>query len=318
MRSVPLAGTPNENIFYGAYYAHGLTDYNCGIKAFEGHRGVDILLRNFLVQDSGVVVEAVAPGRVVAAVDGQFDRNAVRPSPGGFGNHLEILHDESRFSHIYAHLRENSLMVDLGDEVRPGDPLGLVGSSGNSNWPHLHFEVRDDFGIPVDPYEGPCSATEQLWTDPLPYQDEFHVLDVGITTTILPSLEFLLERPVDDDVISTDEPLLLFWVETHNINADSLRFDVRDPSNQLALTTTFPQRSTFSVTFVTVTLAVEGMFVDPGVWTITFSHAPIGEPMQEVLSRQFELVPASGVAGRALPVGIQQHGVVRLVGREAH
>ena len=42
---------------------------------------------------------------------------------------------------IYGHLKMNSVVVNVGDIVQPGDTLGVVGSSGCSTAPHLHFEV---------------------------------------------------------------------------------------------------------------------------------------------------------------------------------
>ncbi|HEV7808204.1 MAG TPA: M23 family metallopeptidase [Solirubrobacteraceae bacterium] len=44
---------------------------------------------------------------------------------------------------LYAHLQAGSLRVKAGDKVKRGDPLGLVGNSGNSSAPHLHFHVMD-------------------------------------------------------------------------------------------------------------------------------------------------------------------------------
>jgi hypothetical protein len=44
---------------------------------------------------------------------------------------------------LYGHLQAGSLKVKDGDRVRRGDPLGLVGNSGNSSAPHLHFHVMD-------------------------------------------------------------------------------------------------------------------------------------------------------------------------------
>lgn len=42
-------------------------------------------------------------------------------------------------------------LVFEGEEIEIGEPLGLVGSTGNSTGPHLHLEVRPDGGAPIDP-----------------------------------------------------------------------------------------------------------------------------------------------------------------------
>jgi murein DD-endopeptidase MepM/ murein hydrolase activator NlpD len=44
---------------------------------------------------------------------------------------------------FYAHMQPGSLRVKLGEKVRRGQVLGLVGNSGNSTAPHLHFHVTD-------------------------------------------------------------------------------------------------------------------------------------------------------------------------------
>jgi len=65
----------------------------------------------------------------------------------GFGKHVIIDHGDN-VSSIYAHL--DSIWVDVGQEVSPGDILGTEGSTGWSTGPHLHFQINV-FGIPVNP-----------------------------------------------------------------------------------------------------------------------------------------------------------------------
>jgi hypothetical protein len=58
------------------------------------------------------------------------------------GNHVVLDLGGGRFA-FYAHLQPGSLKVKVGDKVRRGQVLGLVGNSGNSSEPHLHFHVSD-------------------------------------------------------------------------------------------------------------------------------------------------------------------------------
>jgi murein DD-endopeptidase MepM/ murein hydrolase activator NlpD len=58
------------------------------------------------------------------------------------GNHVIVDMGNGRYA-FYAHLQPGSLRVKKGDRVRRGQVLGLVGNSGNSTEPHLHFHLSD-------------------------------------------------------------------------------------------------------------------------------------------------------------------------------
>ncbi len=58
------------------------------------------------------------------------------------GNHVILDLGSGRYA-FYAHLQPGSIRVKVGDRVRRGQVLGLVGNSGNSTEPHLHFHVSD-------------------------------------------------------------------------------------------------------------------------------------------------------------------------------
>lgn len=67
---------------------------------------------------------------------------------GGYGNVVIIEHGDGKVSTRYAHLARYD--VSEGDVVVSGQQIGLVGSTGRSTGPHLHYEVRVD-GKTVDP-----------------------------------------------------------------------------------------------------------------------------------------------------------------------
>jgi murein DD-endopeptidase MepM/ murein hydrolase activator NlpD len=293
----PVVGRPLEEVFYGAYLDQGGRDYNCGGKYYPGHRGTDILLRNFRVQDSGVTVVAAAAGQVSLVHDGEPDRNAVQNSTTDW-NVVQLAHSGGITS-IYGHLRQGSILVTPGQTVAAGTPLGLVGSSGFSNWPHLHFEVRRGASS-IDPWSGPCQPGRSLWSAQLPYQNTFRVLDAGVRDGPIGGQPELLERPPDSPVITGAGGVLSFWVELYNIRAELLRAELRSPAGSVVQSADYLNFLTFSTVFALATYPVTPD-LPAGKWRAVFLMRALGSPLTvEVSSVEFTLAPGialrSGVA----------------------
>jgi murein DD-endopeptidase MepM/ murein hydrolase activator NlpD len=84
--------------------------------------------------------------RVMAVKDGEVTHAGWQ---NGYGNCVEIKHTDEQgntFYTFYAHMRDNSLQVTKGQQVKTGQIIGTQGSTGNSTGDHLHFEVRTDGG----------------------------------------------------------------------------------------------------------------------------------------------------------------------------
>lgn len=161
-------------------FPNQLRDYQCGARTYDtasgyNHRGTDISLWPFswqtMAQES-VAVRAVAPGSIVLRRDGNFDRNCSFDSPDT-PNLVFVMHDDGKIA-WYLHLKSGSLTSKgLGERVEAGEYLGLVGSSGISTGPHLHFELRGSTAnnAPViDPFNGQCNASASLWSEQPDYQ----------------------------------------------------------------------------------------------------------------------------------------------------
>jgi murein DD-endopeptidase MepM/ murein hydrolase activator NlpD len=109
----------------------------------------------------GAEVLAVADGRIADAKDdiaengGATERGARQITLANvLGNYLVLDVGNMRFA-LYAHLQPGSLKVKAGDSVKAGQVLALLGNSGNSDEPHLHFQVTD--GVMPMAAEGiPC------------------------------------------------------------------------------------------------------------------------------------------------------------------
>jgi murein DD-endopeptidase MepM/ murein hydrolase activator NlpD len=72
---------------------------------------------------------------------GTFPENI--PIEEADGNHVVLDLGDGRYA-LFAHLKPGSVRVRVGETVRRGQVLGLVGTSGNSSEPHLHFHVMDN------------------------------------------------------------------------------------------------------------------------------------------------------------------------------
>jgi hypothetical protein len=95
----------------------------------------------------GADLISVADGVVVRTQDGIADNVPVgNLPPFSFetvgGNYVVVNIGGGHFA-FYAHLQPGSLRVRVGDRVTQGQVLGLLGNSGNSDFPHLHFHVTD-------------------------------------------------------------------------------------------------------------------------------------------------------------------------------
>jgi murein DD-endopeptidase MepM/ murein hydrolase activator NlpD len=83
---------------------------------------------------------AAADGTVTVALDRLGKGN-------GYGDYVVLRHPDGTET-VYAHLE--AVLVSTFRQVKAGQVIGLVGSTGNSSGPHLHFEYWVN-GVPVDP-----------------------------------------------------------------------------------------------------------------------------------------------------------------------
>ena len=123
------------NPFDFPWLGHVTSDYGYRVHPITGqkdlHRGVDIAAAQ------GTPIRAVHDGRVVSAGDA-----------GSYGLCV-VIEDEKGYQSRYAHC--SSIGVSVGQEVKRGDVIAAVGSTGQSTGPHLHLEIKLD-GEYLNPY----------------------------------------------------------------------------------------------------------------------------------------------------------------------
>ena len=101
----------------------GIVSSEYGERWGKKHKGIDI------AADSGEPVYAIADADVIYAGDGLR----------GYGNVVILRHD-AQMTSLYAHNSE--LKVHQGDHVTQGTLISLLGNTGHSTGPHVHFEIR--------------------------------------------------------------------------------------------------------------------------------------------------------------------------------
>jgi len=161
-----------------ARFPNRIRDYTGGNRSYDlasgyNHKGIDLVLFPFpwaKMDADAVHIVAAAAGTITAKYDGNPDRNC------GFGgnpywNIVVVTHDDGSQS-WYGHMKRDTLTTKaIGDRVAEGEYLGVVGSSGSSYTPHLHFEVYDRLGRLIEPFAGPANHLNQesWWQNQEPY-----------------------------------------------------------------------------------------------------------------------------------------------------
>lgn len=181
--------------FIGAYVdqnttAGSIQDYNCGTNTYDGHTGTDIAIWPFgfyKMDNSQVEVIAAAAGTIIQRADGNFDRNCT--SNTMIANSIIIQHADGSYA-LYWHMKSGSVTSKLvGQTVVAGEYLGVVGSSGSSSGPHLHFEVRtgNTSASYKDPFSGTCNILNPTswWASQRPHTDPA-ILKASVNTTDIP------------------------------------------------------------------------------------------------------------------------------------
>ena len=154
-----------------------ILDYNCGDRTYDGHQGTDIITWPFPWQKmalNAVQIIAGAPGTIIGKVDGNPDTSCALCASACDWNAVYVMQNDGSVAG-YGHMKINSqTSKTIGQTVTSGEYLGIVGSSGNSTAPHLHFEIytNDTYTQLVDPWAGACNAlngSTTWWANQQPY-----------------------------------------------------------------------------------------------------------------------------------------------------
>lgn len=215
----------------------GWRDYNCGILTYDGHKGTDIRIRDYQAMAEGVTIYAAADGVVIGVRNDMDDRlpgvsyedYMQKISGKECGNGVVLVHEED-YQTQYCHMKKGSVTVKKGERVREGEKLGLIGMSGQTQFPHLHLSLRKGKEV-IGPFTGRCSGAEHyLWKDDISYTGT-HLLKFGFSDApqTLDSIE-----EANSPLLSSKSKALLFWANVVDIRrGDRQEIAIRKPDGRL-------------------------------------------------------------------------------------
>ena len=180
--SLPLKCELGRTCAVQSYVDHDPTksarDYRCGTRTYDDHNGTDFRVLDLAAQRAGVDVLAAADGKVERVRNSVADAMVPLDSKFGqkgfdCGNGVVISHGDG-WETQYCHMAKGSVRITAGERVTAGQPIGQVGISGNTQFPHVHFTVRHN-GKVIDPFAhepkpDACGSGTSLWREPLPYR----------------------------------------------------------------------------------------------------------------------------------------------------
>ena len=236
-------------------------DYACGRLSLDGDTGTDFRTPNYVVMEKGIAVLAAANGIVRATRDGMEDisvrkigRDAIRNREAG--NAVVLAHSDG-WETQYSHLKKGSVRVKRGDQIKAGDVIGLIGLSGNTEFPHVEFTVRHN-GMAIDPFVGEVGnppTLEQsginkntsyncgdrrnpLWSGEASKQLAYQptgLLTAGFSI-VVPEAEQARLGSYDQSNISQDSPALIFWADVFGtLKGDIQQVSITKPDGTLLI-----------------------------------------------------------------------------------
>jgi hypothetical protein len=229
---LPLQCRPGEDCWTVRLVDHdpgpGFADHRCGGLGSDGHDGTDFAIRDPQRMAEGVSVVAAAAGVVSGVRDGEPDQPpdgklAVDFGERNCGNGVAIDHGDG-WATQYCHMRLGSVAVRDGERVDAGARLGLVGMSGEANFPHVHLSVRRG-REEIDPFTG-SDQTQACGVEGVPlwrpdlraalaYQP-VAIAAVGLADRV-PKHEDVVSGTADDRPLTGRSPGMVGYVLAYNL-----------------------------------------------------------------------------------------------------
>ncbi|WP_269424753.1 M23 family metallopeptidase [Kiloniella laminariae] len=224
----------------------GYRDYTCGTLSYPRHKGTDFRVIDYAAYRKGVVVKAAGDGEVIRLREGEdeglFLEDPKKIPSGREAGNAVVLRHGGGWETLYAHLRPGSITVTVGQQVKAGDKLGLVGLSGNTEFAHLHFHVTRNAQF-YDPFTGvqpkdcsPESKPAGLWSPEarlsLAYR-ETGLVETGFSSSAPVVRRLPLSEERERISLQKETERMFYWMEAWGVHpADRLTLSITDPSGK--------------------------------------------------------------------------------------
>ncbi|MBS1715949.1 MAG: M23 family metallopeptidase [Armatimonadetes bacterium] len=305
----PAAGVLGEDQFVSDYVDVAPSedfnqDWDCTRMAAEGHRGIDFAIRSFADMEGGVPVFAPLPGTVVESDDGYFDRTYKQNDvPANY----VILHHGGTHYTLYWHLKRGSVKVKAGETVAAGQEIARVGSSGDCNWPSLHFESWSDAGtqFAYEPHTGSCNPGTSGWADQQPIVRSTKLLDMWINESRYDQTYPPFEAARRGTFVKAGLTVRVYATLLNITTSSKYRLRFLRPNGTVGFDSNL-QSLGGSATFATVAHQQFVSLSSPGTWTVEYSvngEILASSPLRVVNSFSTQLNrPPAGVQATILPM----------------
>jgi murein DD-endopeptidase MepM/ murein hydrolase activator NlpD len=232
----PIQGEQNKDWIITNYVDTDKTkgsfrDYKNGFITYDGHRGIDLSIKDFDHMDEGVDIYAARDGKITFIRDGLYDKETKWSKTHKKGNWVKIKHKDGSVA-SYGHFKKNSikkLNLEVGDFVKAGQKIGEVGSSGHSTGPHLHFALFDKNGNFIDMMR----SKKHKFDFDISY-GKTSVIDLGVTTKLDAKTKFWHHRPDSQKCIkSVKQDRIYFWTKLSHVDEGSyVHFEIKGPTKK--------------------------------------------------------------------------------------
>jgi hypothetical protein len=269
-----------------------IQDYNCNARTYDGHKGTDIFSWPFQwkrMDDNSLEIIAADAGVIINKIDGFEDQHCACVNYDW--NAVYIRHADNSVS-WYGHMKKGTPTTKtIGQSVAKGEYLGVVGSSGCSTGPHLHFEVYNSTGKLVDPYTGTCNAlnTTSWWATQKPWRDPtLNRLQLGTAPSVYGDCTTYKDITNESYQYAYGSKIYITAFFHDQTLSDVTTYTMYRPDNSIANTWTHSSPSTYNASWWYWSFTLPSN--TPGTWKV------VAEYKNQTVQKTFTLAPTVAVS----------------------